>query len=289
MMDDVTQEMMAALAGEKEFEASLDLETKPEGTTVPAVEATPETPATPPIEEKPVVLAKDGVHTIPYSVVEGLRERERQLAARIAELERTGTTETVVDDLPDVSAEDMELLREEFPDAIKRMDALESRIKRQAELESRLAAHEQTAKQTAAEVAQAAIDSIPKLAHIQANNPDLFAKACELDAQLGATNPNMPLAERFQKAMSAVEVLYGDVVLPGDTPAAQQSAPVAPVKPVIPAPKVPIPNSLSDLPAGSPPIHDPLAALSAVSAPTLLGHFHGKTPSQIEDELRALI
>lgn len=316
-LDQINQQMLAALTSDKPFDASLNVETEQPPVETPpdsGQQAEPEAqppageqqgdPGTPPTKENdtPVVLAKDGKHTIPYSVVEGLRGRIQELTQQLAEREaaqQSNADAPVHEDLPALSNEDMELLREEFPDAIKRMELLEARIAKVKELEGKVAEHEQAAQRTAAQQAQEAIDSIPKLAHIQANDQRLFTKACEFDAQL-QQDPEMvklPLEERFSKALAAVEALYGPIVLPDEAgqqqgttdPATQQPpANLSNGKP-IQATKTVLPNTLSDLPTGSPPVHDPLANLAGQSDIARLGHFIGKTPDQIHAELNKIL
>ena len=283
-------DIMSVLSGDKTAEDALGLGTDttaaPAATDTTAPAAATDTTVAPAVEPVPEVLAKDGKNTIPFTVVEGLRQTEQRLRARIAELEQTPAA--VPPDLPALSAEDLELMREEFPNAVKRLEALEQQAARTNELEQQLATHTQAAQQTAAQTAQAAIDAIPKLAHIQTNNPELFAEACKLDQVLQGRPDTaaLPLQERFAKALAATEVMYGEIVIPGAPPAVKPTAPApAPVTATPP----PIPNSLSDLPAGSPPIHDPLGVLTATSTPTLLDHFHGKTPEQIHAEIRSII
>jgi len=289
-MEDGQKQVLEALSSDKPFEVSLDLEkTAPEAPEVAPVEtvesAAPVT-VTPPTAEKTVVLAKDGIHTLPFSVVEGLRARVAELSRQV-EASAKAQSSPAATELPAIGEEDLQLLREEFPDAIKRMELLEAQLADKQKLEAQVAITEQERQLTAAEVAQAAIDSIPKLAHIQATDANLFAMACDLDAKLGEANPTMGLPERFQKAVDAIEVLYGPIAIEGG-----EVAPVVPAqsKPAvnIPAPKSPIPNSLTDLPAGSPPIHDPLAAFSAASTTSQLDFFSGKTPEEIHERLNQL-
>lgn len=286
----IDQDMMQVLMGEKTVEAALNLEPASQEPTPPAPAATPDLPKQEGAPtDTPVVLAKDGEHTIPYTVVEGLRDRVQQQAARIAELEGkgVGAEAAPVVAQPTISADDMDLIKEEFPEVAKQMEEQAAKLR---ELEAAVASQRQIEAQNAATSAQAAIDAIPKLAHIQANNPDLFAEACRLDEVLRTKpeNASLSLTDRFQKAMNAVEAMFGEVALPGSVP--QVSTPGAkPTPPSIPKPVPPTPNSLSDLPAGAPPIHDPLAAITNLSNVAILDQFHGKTPAQIEEMMARLI
>ena len=315
--DQINKDMLTALMSEKPFDPSLKVETEPPKAEEQAqaeqqAEEQQGAPTdAPPTEEKtetPKVLAKDGVHTIPYSVVEGLRNRVAELSQRIADVEAAKAANVQApqhEDIPQLSEEDMELLREEFPDVVKRMEAMDAKIARLNELETKVVEHERKEKLTAAQQAQDAIDSIPKLAHIQENDARLFAKACEFDKQL-QTDPDMaalPLADRFAKALAAVEALYGEITIPDEAAGAEAPGPATQTPPatstakssngkqnkVQQATKTALPNTLSDLPTGSPPVHDPLAALASLSTQSQLGHFIGKTPDEIHAELNRIL
>jgi hypothetical protein len=304
-------ELMALMTGEKSVEDALGLETAEATPDLPTKEgesvlpgeekeaALPEKKAEETdlstnqegkAEEIPVVYAKDGVHTLPYSVVEGLREQVKQLSEQLAEVKKTGDT-TNLQAIPEYSTEDLELIKEEMPEIAAALQALTDERKTLNDKLADYARKEEEAKETeklaAAKEAQAAIDSIPKLAHIQANDPAMFAEAVRIDQQLSgiAANKTLTLEQRFAKAVSIVEAMFGEVVV--GVPEEPSATVVE--KPLPAKAEPPIPNSLSDLPAGSPPVHDPLAALAGQSTVSIMNHFNGKTPAQIADMVNQLV
>jgi hypothetical protein len=307
------KEMMAVLMGEKSVEAALNLEAS--SPTQPATEATPTTPDPPTAEAgakddaaadpkagrqadpatapEPVVMAKDGKHTIPYSVIEGLRDRVQQQAAQIAELQKgnpEGIGKAMAPANAKISAEDMELIREEFPEVAKLLEEQNAKL---VELRSHFERQAEDARMAASRSAQEAIDAIPKLAHIQANDPSLFAEAVRIDEMLRGRpeNANLSLQDRFQKALDAVEIMFGKVSLPGGAPGTPTTEPAAGkvIHPPKQPPGPPIPNSLSDIPAGSPHEHDHLSALASKSDMGRIDHFIGKSPAEIEEIMSRLI
>jgi len=315
---DVDKEMLAVLTGEKSVEDSLNLEpasepAKEEATTVPPTQdgesqAKPEegdavqTDDSPKddAETDPVVLAKDGEHTLPYSVVEGLRAQVADLTGKLDAATRTGDVEELAE-IPKYSEDDLELVKEEMPEIAEALTKLveerQGLVDKINDLNTQAIDTENAKKQQDASDVQGVIDNNPKLAHIQANDPELFQKAVGIDQQL-RDNPdyiNMPMDKQFEKTVKVLETMYGDITVPG---VKQDSAPKNPETSETPEKKekplpgkadIPVPNSLSDLPAGSPPEHDPLAALASKSPMDIINNFAGKTPDQIEQMVANLI
>lgn len=218
-------------------------------------------------EESPV-LARDGKNTIPYEVLAKTREAKEaaeakaqaeaeartQAEAKLAELQaklesvKAGATEKAVTLTPEEQAE----MQENFPAMAKMFASMQAELTR---LQSNATAQQQTQQEVQqnemAKTVQDHIDANPKLAFLQASDPDAWKRACDLDEQL-RTNPataSLPMAERFTKAAAAYEAIYGAINLPA-----------APTKPAAPAKSVDdvlakagaaVPKSLSDLPGGS--------------------------------------
>jgi len=231
------------------------------------------------------VATKDGKNIIPYSVLRSERDksaRAQQLLLdsqnRVAELEaqlqnannpgtKTGDTTRANDQIqPDdeLSEEDLAQLKEDFPTVHKALMAQKAMT---AQLESKLAPVEksvndiqQDRENSTAEDVQAAIDSVPKLAHIQATDNEAFDLAKQFDATL-KVRPNWadrPLAERFAKVVEMVESSLGITIeIPAaksktDSMSADEIANAARAKAesTAKASKSGVPNSLSDFPAG---------------------------------------
>jgi hypothetical protein len=237
-------------------------------------------------EEPAPVLAKDGKHTIPYSVLEGSRKRAdqaeqiaEQMAAKIADLEMrlkaapgdAGTKGDAKSDDPDVSAADMAMIREEFPEFAKVLEAQSAQIKNmESRLEQQHVREEEVKRSSVADMVQDTIDSIPKLAHIQAQNPALFKKAIEMDNALRSdpSAAELTLSERFTRVLSGVEAMYGVIQISGS--AAPGRTPQEMAREALGKAKSTTPNSLSDLPSGTPPHHSEIDRVSGM-APVEVG------------------
>lgn len=228
------------------------------------------------------VLTKDGKHVIPYSVLKSERDRAsraeqlaREAAERVAALEaqvkqategaKTGEsarTEQVQPNVSDLSAEDLEALKEDFPTVYKGVMAAMSHAKA---LEAKLSTVEQSVRnseatqaRSAQETVQDAIDSVPKMAHIQATNPEAFDLAKQFDASLKvqAKWADKPLTERFAKVAEMVEAALGPIELPGQQTSSQPSAvdlkaaAKAKADAAAKASRTAVPTSLSEFPAG---------------------------------------
>lgn len=258
------------------------------------------------------VLARDGKNVIPYSVLKGERERAaraEQLAkdaeAQIADLKAqlaagnqgatpgdSARTTGAAPEAEALSEEELEAIREDFPTMYKALKAQQATI---AALQTKLQPVEQEREQrvrTEAEeraiAVRDAIDATPKLAHIQATDPKLFAAAQRFDTVL-REDPDWagkPLAERFAHVVTLIETTHGAIEIPGAKPPTAQKTPedlkkeaqAAAAKAAKPA----VPSSLSDFPAGSPPAQDETQALEAMSQAQLADKFARMSPDQVD-------
>lgn len=266
------------------------------------------------------VLARDGKNVIPYSVLKSERERasraeqlakesadkiaalEAQLAAgnqgaKPGESARTNPAATEVDDLSD---EDMEALREDFPTMHKAIMAQRATIKAlQAQIQPVEEDRRQREKSEAdkrADAVRDAIDATPKLAHIQATDPERFAAAQQFDQVLRA-NPKWagkPMAERFARVIELVEQEHGAIEVPGANPNTAQKTPEELKKDAQAAAaaaakaKPSVPTSLSDFPAGSPPAQSETEALESLTPLQLADKLARMTPAQQEAYFNSL-
>ncbi|MFA5630337.1 MAG: hypothetical protein WC997_02395 [Porticoccaceae bacterium] len=255
------------------------------------------------------VATRDGKHIIPYSVLKGERERAsraeqiaREAQERIAALEAQVAAgnqganngepaRTDPDDLTDdeLSPEDLESLKEDFPTvykAVLKAQRLEAQMKPVTES---VRSTEQERQQAAAETVQEAIDSNPKLAHIQASSPEAFDLAKQFDATLRgqAAWQGKPLAERFAKVTEMVESALGPIALPGaakPTPTPEELAATAKAaaEKAAKANRSDVPVSLSDFPAGRPPASDEAQAVEAMSHQQLSAKLAAMTPEEMD-------
>ena len=265
------------------------------------------------------VATKDGKHVIPYSVLKSERDRAsraeqiaREAQERVAALEsqlkagnqganngegaRTDPQQPTASDL---SAEDLEALKEDFPTVYKAVMASMAAAKA---LESKLQPVEETVRnaeaereRTAAESVQDAIDSVPKLAHIQATNKDAFELAKQFDATLRTQSAwaNKPLNERFAKVAEMVESTIGPIDLPGSkkaSPSAEDLAKAAKAKAEqdAKASRTNVPTSLSEFPAGQHAAQDEREAAEQLTHQQLAEKFAGMNADQMDAYFRSL-
>lgn len=257
------------------------------------------------------VSTKDGKHVIPYSVLKAERDRAAR-AEQIAReaVERVEALQAQVqagsqgakqgepartEDQPKVnelSEDDLNALREDFPTVYKAVmasmaaaKALESQLKPVAETVQTVT---QERERTQAEAVQDAIDSNPKLAHIQVADKAAFDLAKSFDATLRQQPAwaNKPLAERFAKVTEMVESTLGPIKLPG-LPASQDAADLAKAAKALAdkaakETRTSVPTSLSEFPAGQPPAQDEHQALEQLSPLQLAAKLNAMTPDQME-------
>ena len=265
------------------------------------------------------VATKDGKHVIPYSVLKSERDRAsraeqiaREAQERVAALEsqlkagnqganngegaRTDPQQPTASDL---SAEDLEALKEDFPTVYKAVMASMAAAKA---LETKLQPVEESVRSTeaerersATETVQDAIDSVPKLAHIQATNKDAFELAKQFDATLRTQSAwaSKPLTERFAKVAEMVESAIGPIDLPGSkkaSPSAEDLAKAAKAKAEqdAKASRTNVPTSLSEFPAGQHAAQDEREAAEQLTHQQLAEKFAGMNADQMDAYFRSL-
>lgn len=265
------------------------------------------------------VATKDGKHVIPYSVLKSERDRAsraeqiaREAQERVAELEsqlRAGNqganngegarTDPQQPTASDLSAEDLEALKEDFPTVYKAVMASMAAAKA---LETKLQPVEESVRSTeaerersATEAVQDAIDSVPKLAHIQATNKDAFELAKQFDATLRTQSAwaSKPLTERFAKVAEMVESAIGPIDLPGSkkaSPSAEDLAKAAKAKAEqdAKASRTNVPTSLSEFPAGQHAAQDEREAAEQLTHQQLAEKFAGMNADQMDAYFRSL-
>jgi hypothetical protein len=319
-------EAMAALfeklqGEDQKTEQKVEPENK-ETVVEPTVEPVPDS-ATQKTEQEPPepdgITTKDGKHVIPYSVLKSERDRAsraEQIAAemqeRVTALEamakagnqgaNNGESARTTPDIPDASElsnDDLESLKEDFPTVYKAVMASMAYAKA---LEAKIQPVEASVREDAAERArnatdmvQDAIDSVPKMAHLQATDAQAFNLAKQFDATL-RTQPSWAdksLAERFAKVVDMVESTLGTINVPGTKPAPQistedlKSAAVAKAAAAVKAARSNVPNSLSEVP-GEAAAEDEREAAENMSALQLAEKFSSMSPDQMDAYFRTL-
>lgn len=273
------------------------------------------TPATPPAADAETaapkgVQAKDGTQIIPFSVLERERDRRHQaeataqaLADEVERLKAGGkpTDEGAAIKLTD---EDLVQLDNDLPGVAKAFRAQLALIEQlggTVQTLQREHAVQQSVQQLSTQDAiDAAIAATPDLAAWRAaaenkENPDplMWDRAVKLDAQL-RDDPawqDRSFSERFAKVTETIKGLYGTpsaapAALPTATPDAVKAKADAALASAASAGAVP--KSSSDIPGGSAPPVDELAAMSDKSGAQLTAEFMAMTPEQIEARLSRL-
>lgn len=265
------------------------------------------------------VATKDGKHVIPYSVLKSERDRAsraeqiaREAQERVAALEQQlkagnqganngegARTDPQQPTASDLSAEDLEALKEDFPTVYKAVmasmaaaKALETKLQ---PVEESVRSAEAERERSATETVQDAIDSVPKLAHIQATNKDAFELAKQFDATLRTQSAwaNKPLSERFAKVTEMVESAIGPIDLPGSkkaSPSAEDLAKAAKAKAEqdAKASRPNVPTSLSEFPAGQHAAQDEREAAEQLTHQQLAEKFAGMNADQMDAYFRSL-
>lgn len=275
---------------------------------------------TDPEQEPAGVATKDGKHVIPYSVLKSERDRAsraeqlaNEMKERVTALEamvqsgsqgaksgESARTEQQQPNVSDLSNEDLEALKEDFPTVYKAVMASMAAAKA---LESKLQPVEESVRnaeaneaRSAQETVQDAIDSVPKMAHIQATNAEAFELAKQFDAMLRNQNAwaDKPLTERFAKVTEMVEAALGPINLPGGEPTSQQSteslkaAAKAKADAAAKASRTNVPTSLSEFPVGQHAAQDEREEAENLTALQLADKFASMSPDQMDAYFRTL-
>lgn len=287
-----------SLSGAEKEEAEELAEYEAEFGKVSAEEEQQKEEDSPKEEEDPKpVAAKDGEHTIPYSVLEATRARaasaEERLQAVSREMEALRTKlqdSTEGSEKPELDPfgeePDWDGLKEQYVadgivDQLKRVhDAWKTthgelqRARQEAE-DARRRAEEEAQEATGREV-QAAIDAHKELAEWQAEDGNTWALAREVDSRL-LQDPNWagkPLAERFGEV---VRIVTGRRREDGDEIKRKADELMAKANE-----KGAVPRSMSELPGGEPPASNPFEQLDKLSGAAQLSAIQGMTDDQID-------
>lgn len=269
----------------------------------------------PAVEPEPEgVATKDGKHVIPYSVLKSERDRAaraEQLANEMAEKVKaleaqqagnqgakpgeSARTDQQQPTVSDLSPEDLEALKEDFPTVYKAVMAsmaAAERLKAQLEpVQEKVRSAEADQERTAQEAVQDAIDSIPKLAHIQASNKEAFELAKSFDATLRTQSAwaDKPLSERFAKVTEMVESALGTIEVPGAAKGTSQpstedlrKAAQAKAAQAAKAGRTDVPTSLSEFPVGQPAAQDEREAAESLTPLQLAAKFSSMSAEQMD-------
>lgn len=301
------------LAGESlegDTEANTNTEGQQAGDEGAAAEESSEAPAAANPEEgkkeaepEPVVLAKDGKNTIPYSELESARERARQLEQELAALKTAPQTDpkasegkpateegaqaTAANELSALVAERDEALyagdTERAHELSMKIIGIQNDIAAAAalkQLEAKTSAEKEQETQAqmlaaAAERAAALVEKYPFL-----NPDDPAANQVAIDGVVAERNrlvaAGVPFADAIEQAVAKVAPMFEQkptMTQPAD-PATKAAAAIAKAK-------AQVPTSLSQVPAGSAAHHDEGEAIRSKSGLSLMQTFEGKSSEDI--------
>lgn len=249
------------------------------------------------VETPPVVLARDGVHTIPYDKLVEAREQARVAAEKAAalELELDGLKKAAAPAQTPVApaatpAEPVDPFGDYSEPAIRA--GLEKMVaERTAAIEAKFderlkAATEPILKQSRDAAVEAHVSAIVT-AH-----PDAAAvlESQELEKWLGAQPSYVrSAAQSVLTGGTAAQVIElidnfkdaGRTAVATEKPEKAAPDPTATAQAVIAKAALAPPSSLSEIPAGSTAHHDEAAAMLEMSSAGLMSKFNGKSPEQI--------
>ncbi|MGH7484563.1 MAG: hypothetical protein ACRET4_06370, partial [Steroidobacteraceae bacterium] len=153
---------------------------------------------------------------------------------------------------------------------------------------------QQNERAAAVEQVQTAIDSIPKLAHIQATDPALWADAIALDKTLREMPRwnGRPQADRFKRVVELLEADAGEIKLPGTAkttpePTKAELKAAAEKELAAKAAEPDKPTSLSDAKGGEAPV-DEKAMLATATPMQLQAKLARMTPDQLDSWLDSI-
>ena len=271
-------------------------DTTPVESSAPAADVNAEPTATETkVEPAPVVLAKDGVHTIPYEKLEEARQGEQHWKKVAAEMQAMleaapkaaptpqATQSAPIETEPEAPAEDV--FGDYSEEAIKK--GVEKLVSSQvgairAEMEAKLAAALAPSQHAAAESAAESHFSAINKAH-----PDVESVVPSQEmANWIAKQPSFAQAGykavlEEGSAAEVIELLDNFKAATGRTAATGKPSAAAAAAAAIANARAVTPTSLSEIPAGSAAHHDQGEAMLEMTDAGLMSMFDGKTPEQI--------
>ncbi len=256
-------------------------------------------PAAPPAgEATPVILARDGVHTIGYDKLVEAREAEKlaraeaqQLREQLAQVAKAAPAPAPAASAPAPVSDQPESVFGDYSDASIRKGletiAASAAGKTKAELEALVAPLQQHREELiAAEHFRTITEKHPDMGSIVESTE--FNRW--VDAQPSFVRDAYKVVLEKGTAAQVVEML--DTYRTAN-PARSAAAPAVDVSKqvdaVIANAKTKPPSSLSDIPAGSAAHHDEAGAMAEMSATDLMTKFAGKSPAEIEAMVRRLV
>lgn len=252
---------------------------------------------------KPVILAKDGVHTIPYDVLEATRERARQAEERVQQLsgnaakaeqleqELNALKQRAVDAGVDASildgsgmnADQLKELMEEYPALGRQLQAMSQQI---SALTANVPATAQASAPAGTNMVDVALMQLPELDGWRNGDQDRWDMALSIDARL-QKDPDFSgksLVQRFTEVQRRVKAAFGEIPANQD-----QAAITAQAAEKVAAAAATLPGSPSDV--GSTAAAQPtnkVEQIAAQSGNALLHSMSGMSDAEIDAMLSTL-
>lgn len=264
-------------------------------------DADPETSEEEQAAEEPVILAKDGQHTIPFSELETAREKARQLEQELIEL-RAGKPAS---DVPDTDSKPQSVdgmdeiaeLRRQYKEAFfngddaiateleKRIDAkvMEVAIAKASEVVGAREAQRQeqlAQERIISDANKRATALVEKYPFLDPEGPATNRKAIDLvvlqrDKFIAE---GMTFADAIEKAVGEIAPLFEQATTTKQQPGADVAKKAAEA---ISKAQAKVPTSLSQVPAGARAHHDEGEAIRNMDINRLSRTFEGKSPDEI--------
>ena len=287
-------------------DATESAEATPDGEQGTTNEAENESATTPePEPEKAVVLAKDGVHTIPYEKLAEAREGEKHwkaqaeaAAAELAALRAQAQQRAEAGEAPtqtDAAVATAQAAIAQGVDPAIFGDFSEEALAQGIQKLVDMRVQEQVS--AALNKALAPIQQKQQIDAVQSHMSDIYAAHPDADSiaeskELADWIDALPSFARagyqavLQQGTTAEVIEFFDTFKQATGKAAQQNTPEqsdvsAAAKAALAKAKAQVPTSLSEIPAGSKAHHDEAEALMEMSDSNALNSFMGKSPEQI--------
>jgi hypothetical protein len=264
-IDDLTMEQLANMSDEDLAKLESGQAIQQEGTTEQGVNedsqsqaddanksaaAAQQEESTAQAEDEPAgVATKAGDKIIPYTVLEQARKDKTTAEERATTLEQQKTeadakveeltkqlqsmTTADVGDIRLMSDDEIDAIAEDMPELAETVKGMRDQLKAlNAQVVKHKADTQEEERTSAVNSVQEAIDNVPKLAFLQANNPRLWQLATNIDAELRGTPEaqNLSLEERFELVVQTLEKDVGfEIKLEAkktETPKAKEAAPL---------------------------------------------------------------
>lgn len=265
-----------------------------EGNEPPAV--VEDTPKAEPAVVEPVVLAKDGQHTIPFSELEAAREKTRLLEQEILELKASKAEgQPPAAEPPPQGNEELVDLRRQLREAMyvgdtdladeldrkidaKVMEAATGAAVKVIEAREAQSKEQQTQDEIVAEANARAASLVEKFPFLNPQGAEANQKAIDLVVlqRNKLMSEGLSFADAIEKAVNEIAPLFGkETTKQPNSDAATKAAEV------ISKAKAQVPNSLSQAPAGATAHHDEGEAIRSMDMNRLSKSLENKSPDEI--------